>query len=277
MSLINTDQPTKGNGDDQMATKILQISDDFWSIRGSFKVAGIVDIGTQAALIRQTNGRFIFLDSYSFDDPAKQQLDELTKHGADVDAVLNLHPFHTLHVEWMHQHYPDARHYGTARHLSKFKHLNWQALRTEELALQQQYAALLDFSVPQGVEFISANENVHFSSVLAYHRASRSIYVDDTFMYIRLPLLLRWFGLSDAISFHPTLSKVLEKRRGATTEFSQWAEQLAHRWKDAENLCAAHTATLVGKDQRGDSISDRIIKALDKVRGTLDSHEKKYG
>lgn len=260
-----------------MATKILQIADDFWSIRGSFKVAGIVDIGTQAALIQQSNGRFVFLDSYSFDGAAKQQLDELTNHGADVDAVLNLHPFHTLHVEWMHKHYPDARHFGTARHLSKFEHLDWQSLRTEDHALQKRYAPLLDFSVPQGVDFISANQNVHFSSVLAYHRASRSIYVDDTLMYIRLPLLMRWFGLSDAISFHPTLSKALQKRRGASTEFSQWAEQLADKWQDAENLCAAHTATLVGEDQRGDSISERIINALGKVRSTLDTHEKKYG
>ena len=260
-----------------MATKILQISDDFWSIRGSFKVAVLIDIGTQSALIRQSNGRFIFLDSYSFDGPAKQQIDELTNHGENVDAVLNLHPFHTLHVEWMHAQYPHAKHYGTARHVSRFGHLNWQPLRTEDPALHQLYASLLDFSVPRGVEFISANEHVHFSSVLAYHRSSRSIYVDDTFMYIRLPLLLRWFGLSDVLSFHPTLSKVLEKRRGATIEFSQWAEQLAQRWRDAENLCAAHTATLVGKDQRGDSISDRIINALGKVRSTLDNHEKKYG
>lgn len=260
-----------------MTTKILQISDDFWNIRGSFKVAGFVDIGTQAALIRQDNGRFIFLDSYTFDDTAKQQIDDITHGGADVDAVLNLHPFHTLHVEWMQKHYPDAKHYGTARHLSKFKNLNWQALRTEDPALHQQFKSLLEFSVPKGVEFISDDENVHFSSVLAYHPASRSIYVDDTFMYIRLPMLLRMFGLSDALSFHPTLSKVLEKRRGATEDFSRWAEQLADQWQDAENLCAAHTATLQGDKHTGDKISDRILNALAKVNGKLAAHEQKYG
>lgn len=260
-----------------MATKILQISDDFWNIRGSFKVAGFVDIGTQAALIRQSNGRFVFLDSYTFDDAAKQQIDEITNAGKDVDAVLNLHPFHTLHVEWMQKNYPKAKHFGTARHLSKFPHLHWQALCTEDPALHAKFASILDFSVPAGVDFISDDENVHFSSVLAYHRASHSMYVDDTYMYIRLPMLMRMFGLSDALSFHPTLSKVLEKRRGATTEFSQWAEQLAHKWQDAENLCAAHTATLLGKKHSGDSISERMLNALQKVRTKLDAHEQKYG
>ena len=259
-----------------MATKILQIADDFWNIRGTFKVAGFVDIGTQAALVRQSNGRFIFLDSYTFDEAAKQQIDEITNQGKDVEAVLNLHPFHTLHVEWMQKQYPDALHYGTARHLSKFKKLNWQPELTEDKALHQMYASLFDFSVPKGVDFISDDENVHFSSVLAYHRSSRSIYVDDTFMYIRLPMLLRMFGLTDAMSFHPTLSKVLKKRRGATAEFRQWAEQLADKWQDAENLCAAHTTALLAGDNDKERISDRMLTALEKVRGTLDKHEQKY-
>jgi hypothetical protein len=260
-----------------MGTKILQISDDFWNIRGSFKIAGFVDIGTQAALFRRANGRFVFLDSYTFDSAAQKQIDKITNNGADVEAVLNLHPFHTLHVEWMQQQYPDAKHFGTARHLSKFPDLNWQTLRTEDEELYPFYAEELEFSVPKGVDFISDDEKVHFSSVLVYHRESRSIYSDDTLMYIRLPALMRILGMSDSVSFHPTLSKVLEKRRGATHEFTAWAEKMAKQWKKAENLCAAHTASLLEEDNDGDSIHDRIIQALDKVKSTLDSHEKKYG
>lgn len=260
-----------------MGTKILQISDDFWNIRGSFKIAGFIDIGTQAALVRRANGKFVFLDSYTFDRQTQKELDELTNNGADVQAVLNLHPFHTLHVEFMQQQYPKAKHYGTARHLSKFAALKWQALRTEDAELHDKFASELDFSVPAGVDYISDDESVHFSSVLAYHRDSRSIYSDDTLMYIRLPMLMRVLGMSDSFSFHPTLSKVLLKRRGATHEFSAWAAQLADEWQDAENLCAAHTTTLLGADNKGDNIHDRIINALKKVQSTLDSHEKKYG
>jgi hypothetical protein len=177
----------------------------------------------------------------------------------------------------MHERYPDAKHYGTARHLAKFPDLNWQKLKTEELELHARFASNFDFSVPQGVDFISDDENVHFSSVLAYHRASKTLHVDDTLMYIRLPSLMRFFGLGDALSFHLTLSKALEKRAGAAREFRDWAVEMAERWHDMENLCAAHTATFITQGGDESPLHDRIIRALDKVQGTLDSHERKFG
>jgi hypothetical protein len=180
-------------------------------------------------------------------------------------------------VTKMQEHYPDAKHYGTARHLAKFPNLNWQKLCTEDPKLHAKFSKYLEFSVPRGVDFISDDENLHFSSVLAYHPASKSIHVDDTLMYIRLPMLLRFFGLSDALSFHLTLAKVLEKREGAVQDFRDWAKEMAEQWQDAENLCAAHTTTLIGQDDDNASIYDRIIKALDKVEKTLNSHEQKFG
>lgn len=260
-----------------MSARILQIGDNFWNIRGSFKIAGLIDIGTQASLVRRGNGKFVFLDSYTLTGTTKQEIDDLTKGGEDIEAVLNLHPFHTIHIPWMFENYPQARHYGTARHLSKFPDLDWQKLRTENPGLHKKFGKDFDFSVPRGVDFISDDENVHFSSVLALHRASQTIHVDDTLMYVRLPFLMRWFGLTDAMSFHPTLSKVLEKRPGAVADFSQWAKELADKWQDAENLCAAHTTALLAKDNHESSIHDRIIKALKKVQNTLSKHERKYG
>jgi hypothetical protein len=260
-----------------MSAKILKIANDFWNIRGSFKIAGFVDIGTQASLVRRKNGKFIFLDSYTLSGDTQREIDELTDDGNDVEAVLNLHPFHTIHVAKMFERYPDAKHYGTARHLAKFPELNWQKLRTEDPELHSRFASNFDFSVPRGVDFISDDENVHFSSVLAYHRSSRTIHVDDTLMYIRLPLLMRFFGLPDAVSFHPTLSKVLEKRAGAVDDFQQWAKELAEDWSGAENLCAAHTASLIAPGEGKASIHDRILKALDKVQSKLEAHKNKFG
>jgi len=259
-----------------MSSDMIQISDNFWNIRGSFKIAGLIDIGTQASLVKLKSGKFVFLDSYTLSKTVQKEVDELTNNGKDVVAVLNLHPFHTLHVAWMCEHYPKARHYGTARHLSKFPALKWQATCTEDAKTQALFAGDFDFSVPRGVDFISADENLHFSSVLVFHRSSKTIHVDDTLMYIRLPFLMRVLGLSNPLSFHLTLAKVLEKRAGAVQDFRQWATGLAENWQDAANLCAAHTATLVTQDQQT-SIHDRIIKALDKVDGTLKSHERKYG
>lgn len=260
-----------------MATKIIQIGDNFWNIRGSFKIAGIIDIGTQASLVKRESGKFVFLDSYTLDEAAKDEIDRLTNGGKDIEAVLNLHPFHTIHVQWMFENYPHAKHYGTVRHLTKKPDLNWQKLCTEDPELHARFADDFDFSVPLGVDFISADENVHFSSVLAFHRDSRTIHVDDTLMYVRLPVLMRFFGLKNAMSFHPTLAKVLEKRPGAVKEFRQWVEELTNAWHNAENLCAAHTATLLASDNNEASIHDRIIKALDKVSSTLLAHEKKFG
>jgi hypothetical protein len=139
------------------------------------------------------------------------------------------------------------------------------------------FADDFEFSVPRGVDFISANENIHFSSVLVLHRASKTIHVDDTFMYVRLPKMMRLFGLKDSMSFHPTLAKALEKRAGAAEDFRDWAEELAERWRDAENLCAAHTATLTVTENDGASIQDRLVRALGKVDGTLTAHARKYG
>jgi len=163
------------------------------------------------------------------------------------------------------------------RHHSWFPGLPWEDRCSEDPRLHEQFAKDFEFSVPRGVDFISADENVHFSSVLLLHRASGTIHSDDTLMYVQLPMLMRLFGLGDAVGFHPTLAKALEKRPGAARVFQEWATALIENWADAENLCAAHTSALLGRENRGPSIHDRLLKALDKVGGTLKNHERKYG
>ncbi len=248
---------------------MLRIADDFLNIRGSFKVGGLIDIGTQCSLVRRANGGFVFLDSYTLGAAAQRDVDALTNGGKDVEAILNLHPFHTIHVPAMHKRYPKARLYGTARHLSRFPDLPWEKTRTEQARLHKLFEEDFEFSVPRGVDFVSANEKVHFSSVLVLHRASRTIHVDDTLMYVRLPLPVRALGLRDTLLFHPTLRQALEKRKGAGQDFRGWAEELAEGWRDAENLCAAHTTALTAAQNRGGSIHDRFLVALDKVSRTL--------
>ncbi|MEM7282586.1 MAG: hypothetical protein AAF438_13265 [Pseudomonadota bacterium] len=258
-----------------MTGKILKISDDFWNIRGSFKV-GPIDIGTQSALVRRHNDSFIFLDSYTLSDSASEDVDQQTKGRDNVEAILNVHPFHTIHVEYMHQRYPQAKLYGTARHKKLFPHLPWQTLCTNEKLLHEEFSDVFEFSVPRGVDFISENENVHFSSVLVYHRDTNALYVDDTLMYLRYPSLLRWCGLKDRTSFHLTLAKALEKKTGASEEFRGWAKEMITKWADAEVLCAAHMGTLVSATSGGPSIGERMTQALERVEGTLNAHERKF-
>ncbi len=249
--------------------EVIRIADDFRNIRGSFRVMGLVDIGTQASLVRVASGKYVFLDSYTLRDDVKRAVLELTDDGNAVEAILNLHPFHTVHCAAMHRDFPNAKLYGTERHAERAPDLPWEALRTDHKELHEKYSQDLDFSVPRGVQFVTSNENVHFSSVLAYHRASRTIHVDDTLMFMRFP----W----RRVSFHPTLRLALEQRAGAAADFRTWAEELAESWRDAENLCAAHTSALTADRMGSRTLHERILKALDLVSGTLDAHTKKFG
>ena len=259
-----------------MSERIQQISGDFWNIRGDFKIGGVLNIGTQASLVRRGNGKFVLLDAYTLEGDLKEQIDSRTKNGDDIEAIINLHPFHTLHVRKVHEQYPDAKLYGTKRHVEKFPDLRWQPELTESRECADLFAGDIEFSVPAGVDFISSNENLHFSSVLAYHKASKTIHSDDTLMYLELPGLLGKI-LKPEITFHMTLSNTLEKRAAAARDFRAWARRLVKQWGDAENLCAAHSAILLGSENQSASISSRILTALQKVEKTLQLHEKKFG
>ncbi len=252
-----------------MTDEIIRIADDFRNIRGSFRILGFVDIGTQASLVRLASGRFVLLDSYTLQGDVKREVLELTDDGAAVEAILNLHPFHTVHCAAMHRDFPNAKLYGTDRHAERAPELPWEALRTDHKELHEKYAQDFDFSVPRGVHFVASNENVHFSSVLAYHRASKTIHVDDTLMFMRFP----W----RRVSFHPTLMQALEERAGAAADFRAWATGLAESWRDAENLCAAHTSALTAERMGSKTLYERILTALELVSGTLDAHAKKFG
>lgn len=258
-----------------MTDKILKISDDFWNIRGEFKIFGILNIGTHASLVKRSNGKFVLLDAYSMQDHIKQQIDALTDNGADIEAIVNLHPFHTVHIEKTHRDYPHAKLYGTLRHIDKFPNLPWQKELTNSSEFATLFSADFEFSVPRGVDFISKNEHLHFSSVLAYHKGSKTIHVDDTLMYLQLPGLLSILK-SPELSFHMTLSKTLEQRKGAADDFRLWVAEIADQWSDTEVLCAAHSSTLFTKKQSS-SIAAMIMTALERVETTLQHHEKKFG
>lgn len=260
-----------------MTSRLVQIADDFWNIRGTYRIAGVINIGTQMSLVRRPDGRFVLLDACNLSSKTARDFDELTDAGSAIDAVLHLHPFHTVSVATMHDRLPGARLYGTERHIAKNPDLPWQSGRTNEASVHEEFADVLEFSVPDGVDFISDNENVHFSSVLAYHRASGTIHADDTIMYVELPRVLGLLGIDDAFTFHPTLSQALEQRAGAADDFRRWAAALASDWGDAKSLCAAHTAALVTTGGKEPAISQRLAKALDAVEQTLQRHEKRYG
>jgi hypothetical protein len=258
-----------------MSEQILKITDDFWNIRGDFKLGGFLNIGTHCSLVRRRNGKYVLLDTYTLPAEIKAIIDAKTNNGNDIEAIINLHPFHTIHVAGVHKHYPNAKLYGTRRHHEKLHDLPWQPELIESDECTALFADDIEFSIPAGVDFISRNEKVHFSSVMAYHRASKTIHVDDTLNYLVLPGLLGKLKKPE-IAFHFTLSKALVKRAGAAEDFRIWVKRLAREWVDAENLCAAHSATVLGSKNRSASIPQGLMFALQSIEKTLQKHERKY-
>ena len=259
-----------------MGRSVLEIGDGFYNLRGSLTVRGVLPVGTHASLVRRKSGGFVLLDAIELTSDARRFVDELTDKGAAIEAVLHLHPFHTLFVRNAHALYPKAKIYGTARHRRLAPELPWEALSTEQPELHALFAEDLDFSVPRGVDFIPSNENLHFSSVLAFHPASRTAHVDDTLNYVRLPSPISILK-KDLLGFHPTLSRVLERRAGAAKDFRDWTRELAERVRSIDNLCTAHTSALVGRKSGGPSIAERIDDAIRKVEPKLTAHEQKFG
>lgn len=257
-----------------MTDRLVHLAEDFWSVRGEFRIGGVLDVGTQCALVRLADGDFVFLDSYTLAEPIREEIDALTDGGAKVKAVLNLHPFHTIHCEWMHASYPQAALYGTARHLAKFPQLPWEETKCEDVALAERFGADFDFSVPQGVPLVCDDESVHFSSVLALHRKSGTIHVDDTFNYLEKGFPLSLLPITGRLGFHPTLAKALEKRAGAADAFRDWAIDLGSRWVDARRVAAAHNAVL---ELAPGSFPELVGDALGRVKPVLDKHRAAYG
>ena len=259
-----------------LPASVVEVGPGLWNIRGSYKIAGVIQLGTQCSLVERGSGSFVFLDTCDLSDATRQWLLERTGNGKRVEAILNLHPFHTVYVQAQHEVFPEAKLYGTARHAARLSELPWQELRTEDEALHRLFADDLTFSVPRGVDFIPEDENLHFASVLAFHARSKTLHVDDTLVSLRLPWLLRAF-VRPEVAFHFTLPKVLERRAGAVKDFRAWAKELVEQSRGIENLCAAHLGNLLARDNDGPPLSERIERALGKVEGKLAAHEAKFG
>lgn len=257
-----------------MSRDFLDLGDGFWTVRGSFRVGGFFDVGTQCSLVRLASGNFVFLDSYTLTEDIRAQIDTLTDGGRKVEAVLNLHPFHTLHCDWMHEAFPQARLYGTARHHEILPDLPWEGLRCEQDELAQHYGGDFAFSVPRGVPLVCADDSVHFSSVLALHRASGTVHVDDTFVYLRKGFPLSLLPFTGRLGFHPTLAKALEPRAGAADDLREWAIDLGVDWADARRVAAAHNAVLELDRKK---LPDLIGEALGRVKPVLDAHRAAHG
>ena len=232
-----------------MSDKIHDLGAGFWNIRGSFRIGGVINIGTQCSLVKLSSGRFVFLDSYALTGDVRDEVMALTNNGQDVEAVLNVHPFHTVYCAQMAKDFPQATFYGSSRHHKKIPEVRWADDLVESDAVAERYPEL-KFSI-------------HAGSLLAYHPASQSLHVDDTFMSPPIKLLE---AVLPELILHPTTKKALKDKPNAGAQYCDWATNLAHEWRDVRNFCAAHSYLVRFKDGE---FEKALIKAIDKARPKL--------
>lgn len=251
-----------------------QLSDTFWNIRGVHRVGGVLDIGTQMSLVRRDDGRFVVIDGCPLDDAQRDALLALTGNGERVAAVVHVHPFHTLHVEATQRLFPGATLHGTERHRRVSPSLPWSTTPVEAWGEDHPFADLFDLSVPDGVDFVCADERVHAASVLVRHRRDGIVHVDDTLNVLAAPGRLRRLLPQSSLRMHPLLARALKPEAGAARAYAAWARTLALRWADTRIVCAAHSA--VRRLPEG-GFAHEMEAALERVSRVLDRHRARYG
>ncbi|AXK72179.1 hypothetical protein DWG18_07715 [Lysobacter sp. TY2-98] len=251
-----------------------KFAENFWNLRGTYRVGGVLNIGTHMSLVRRDNGRFVVIDGCGLDDAQRDAVMALTSNGDQVDAVVHVHPFHTMYVDATHRLFPKAALHGTARHRRRAPSLPWSDVPIEDWGDDHPFADVFDLSIPDGVNFVCLDERVHVASVLVRHRASGIIHVDDTLNVLAGQGALNKLLPQSSLRMHPLLARALKPTAGAADAYAAWARGLATRWSDTRIVCAAHSAV---RHLPAGGFTREVEAALGRVSRTLDRHRAKHG
>lgn len=129
-------------------TPLRPFGNGFWNVRVPFKI-NMVDIGSHMSVIKLQNGNFLVIDTVEINDQLKRDLDELTQNGTKIEAVLAVHPFHTLAWSAFYKMYPNAKYYGTPRHLRKLTDIQW-AGQLDESKILSTWSPEVELRIPAG-------------------------------------------------------------------------------------------------------------------------------
>lgn len=104
------------------------------------------------SIIQLQNGRFLIIDTVAMNDIVKQELMELTNNGTKIEAVIAVHPFHTLAYPAFYKLFPKVKYYGTPRHLRKLTEINWsgQLDNDDNKNLLTKWAPEVELRIPDG-------------------------------------------------------------------------------------------------------------------------------
>jgi len=254
--------------------RLIEIAPGFYNARASLKIAmGLIDIGNQMSLIKLSSGKFLVIDALSLDAQLKSEIDQLTNNGADMEAFLGTHPFHTLYIKPFHDLYPKIAYYGCPRHLKKFPEINW-AGNFSDCETRNKWNPEVETKIPNGSEFVAPlpEKSNHFSCVFVYHKASKTIHCDDTIMYSVDPgFLLKLGGFKKgSMCFHTSIKGPgLLPNPEAPFQFRDWVAEMLKDW-NFDNICTAHFGNKIGgaKTQLEQVLinSDKLFQQLSEKR-----------
>jgi len=227
----------------------VDIGPGFWNFRCSFKVKGLIDIGSHMSIIRLSSGKFLVIDTIPLTDQVKAEIDQLTDSGKNIEAVVGVHPFHTIYFPAFHKAYPNVPFYGCPRHLRKLTDVKWEG-DLNDCKVRSKWEPDVFMRVPAGAEFVSPQPEAsnHFCSVLVFHPASRTLHVDDTIIYTSNPgFLLRLGGFkANGMCFHNALkTTALHPTPEAPLKFEEFMRGILNDW-DFDNICSAHNSYKIG-------------------------------
>ncbi|KAL0478055.1 metal-dependent hydrolase [Acrasis kona] len=227
----------------------IAIGENFWNIRGDFKVLLVANVGTHMSLIRLESGNFVIIDTIKMSDNLKAAINSLTDNGTKIEAVVGVHPFHISYFEEFYKEYPNAHYYGTPRHLRKITTIPWTGSLCDGAA-RSRWFPQIDIRIPAGAEFVDPQPEFmnHFTCAWVYHRQSGTIHVDDTISYADDPgVMSKLMGQKKgSISFHPTMKGPgLFPNPESPFQFRDWVRCLLQEW-NIVNICTAHGGNRIG-------------------------------
>ena len=210
---------------------LLPVGENFYNLRSSLYMFKFVNIGTQMSFIRLSSGKFLVVDCIDLSSKAvKAEVDQLTENGSLIEAVLGVHPFHTLFFPSFRKMYPNASYYGTPRHLRNLPDMNWSGSLGDESTRSLWEEEGIFMRIPDGAEFENPREDVHFSSVVLFHSPSKTLHVDDTINYFENSSLpLRLLGKKDGLMEFWMLEKGLDHTSDSPVKFKTWVERIPDR------------------------------------------------
>mmetsp|Transcript_10447 Transcript_10447/g.14400 ORF Transcript_10447/g.14400 Transcript_10447/m.14400 type:complete len:230 (-) Transcript_10447:106-795(-) len=195
-------------------------------------------------------GKFLVLDTVQIKVGSKEKraIDLLTDGGKRIEAVIATHPFHTTYFEPFASIYPGLTYYGTPRHLRKIGAIKWTGNLNDEAVRSIWESDDIYIRIPEGAEFVNPPEDNHFIAAFVLHTASKTVFVDDTIMYMANPncMVRTLFGKNGDMLLHTsTYKNGLLPTPEAPLQFLAWIRKLCVDW-DFDNMCTAHCGNKIG-------------------------------